>query len=93
MLREFCEREGGAVAYRKEIHSLRKHSATFFKYFKTFTLGTRFPGFAEGFFVLFSVYLSLPSLDPRLYGTEGGGLDVEDLGDSIVVVVQVVLKD
>ena len=31
VLREFCEREGGAVAYRKEIHSLRKHSATFFK--------------------------------------------------------------
>ena len=39
------------------------------------------------------IYLSLPSLDPRLYGTEGGGLDVEDLGDSIVVVVKVVLKD
>ena len=31
VLREFCEREGGAVAYRKEIHSLRKHSTTFFK--------------------------------------------------------------
>ena len=27
-----------------------KNSTTFFK-FKTFTLGTRFPGFAEGFFV------------------------------------------
>ena len=51
------------------------------------------PGLAEGFFVPFSVYLSLPTFDPRLYGAEGGGFYIEDLGDSIVVVVQVVLKD
>jgi len=29
VLSELCEREGGAVAYRKEIHSLRKHSANY----------------------------------------------------------------
>ena len=40
-----------------------------------------------------SATLPLPSFNPRLYGAEGGGLDVEDLGDSIIVVVQVVLKD
>ena len=33
--------------------SKRKNSATFFKYVKTFTLGTRFPGFAEGFLCRF----------------------------------------
>ena len=46
--------------------------------------------------IIKSVYLlnsPLPSFNPRLYGAEGGGLDVEDLGDSIIVVVQVVLKD
>ena len=31
---------------------------------KTFTPGTRFPGFAGGFFVPFPVYLSLPPFDP-----------------------------
>ena len=31
--------------------------------------------------------LPLPPFDPRLYGAEGGGFDVKDLGDSIVVVV------
>ena len=46
-------RVGQWLTARKSIRY--EHSATFFKYFKTFTLGTRFPGFAEGFFVSFSV--------------------------------------
>ena len=37
--------------------------------------------------------MSHPPFDPRLYSAERGGLDVEDLGDSIIVVVQVVLHN
>ena len=37
--------------------------------------------------------LPLPPFDSRLYSSERGGLHIEYLGDSIVVVVQVVLKD
>ena len=59
----------------------------------TFPLGRHFFGLVGDFFVPFSVTLPLPSFNPRLYGAEGGGLDIADLGDSIVVVVQVVLKD
>ena len=36
---------------------------------------------------ILSSKLPLPPFDPRLYGAEGGGFDVKDLGDCIVVVV------